>query len=104
MTLYQILSVCGVPSLIVAIVISGVNVIKMKHSANRLIKEALLAILHNKIYTLGTQHIAEGHVTISDLNDFEHLYRAYHALGGNGTGTEVYQRVKNLQIKEMKGD
>lgn len=103
MTLYQILSICGVPSLIVAIIISGVNIIKMKHSSNRLIKEALLAILHNKIYTLGTQHIAEGHITISDLNDFEHLYRAYHALGGNGTGTEVYQRVKKLQMKE-KGD
>lgn len=30
----------------------------------------------------------------------EYLYRGYHALGGNGTGTELYERVKELKLKE----
>ena len=38
-------------------------------------------------------------MTIEDMKDFEYLYNAYHALGGNGTGTEIYERVKNLSIR-----
>ncbi len=32
--------------------------------------------------------------------NIEYLYRGYHALGGNGTGTELYERVKELKLKE----
>lgn len=59
----------------------------------------VIAILHNKIYTLGKQYIEREYVTIEDMKDFEYLYKAYHALGGNGTGTEIYERVKNLPIR-----
>ena len=100
MTLYQILSLIGIPSLAVSIILYIANYIKSKSSSIRLIKEGVLAILHNKVYTLGMVYIDNGEITIEDLDDFEHLYRAYHALGGNGTGTEIYERVKNLQIKK----
>ena len=95
MTLYQILSLCGIPSLIGAIFVSAVNYVK-------LIKDGVIAILHNKIYTLGKQYIAQEHISVEALDDFEHLYKAYHALGGNGTGTEIYKRVKELPMKQGK--
>ena len=75
------------------------NYIKTKSSSDRLIKEGVLAILHNRIYTLGKQYMAQGCISLEDLDDFEHLYRAYHALGGNGTGTEIYDRVRALPIR-----
>ena len=84
MTLYQILSLCGIPSLIGAIFVSAVNYVKLKNSSYKLIKDRVIAILHNKIYTLGK------------------LYKAYHTLGGNGTGTEIYKRVKELPMKQGK--
>lgn len=31
---------------------------------------------------------------------FLYLYKSYHALGGNGTGTELYTRAKALPIRE----
>ncbi len=99
MTLYQILSVIGVPSLMGAIVLSIFNYIKIKSASSRLIKEGVLAILHNRIYTLGKQYIEQGHISLEDMKDFEYLYDAYHNLGGNGTGTEIYERVKNLPIR-----
>ena len=34
------------------------------------------------------------------LKNIEYLYNAYHALGGNGTGTELYQRVQKLPLEE----
>ena len=34
------------------------------------------------------------------MKNYEYLYNVYHELGGNGTGTEIYERVKKLKIKE----
>lgn len=102
MTLYQILSLCGIPSLIGAIFVSAVNYVKLKNSSYKLIKDGVIAILHNKIYTLGKQYIAQEYISVEALDDFEHLYKAYHALGGNGTGTEIYKRVKELPMKQRK--
>ena len=99
MTLYQILSVLGIPSLMGAIALSIFNVVKSKTASSRLIKEGVLAILHNKIYTLGKQYIEQEQISLEDMKDFEYLYDAYHNLGGNGTGTEIYERVKDLPIK-----
>lgn len=102
MTLYQILSLCGIPSLIGAIFVSAVNYVKSKNSSYKLIKDGVIAILHNKIYTLGKEYIAQEHISVEALDDFEHLYKAYHALGGNGTGSEIYKRVKELPMKQGK--
>lgn len=102
MTLYQILSLCGIPSLIGAIFVSAVNYVKLKNSSYKLIKDGVIAILHNKIYTLGKQYIAQEYISVEALDDFEHLFKAYHALGGNGTGTEIYKRVKELPMKQGK--
>ena len=33
------------------------------------------------------------------LTNIGYLYDSYHALGGNGTGTELYNRAKALPIK-----
>lgn len=99
MTLYQILSLCGIPSLIGAIFVSAVNYAKSKNSSYKLIKDGVIAILHNKIYTLGKQYIAQEYISVEALDDFEHLYKAYHALGGNGTGAEIHERVMVLPIR-----
>lgn len=99
MTLYQILSLIGIPSLLASILLSVFNYFKYKTKEYDLIKEGVVAILHNKIYTLGKQYIEQGYTSLEDMKDFEYLYDAYHNLGGNGTGTEIYKRVKNLPIR-----
>ena len=63
------------------------------------IKEGLLAILHDRIYDACRRCIAEGEVSVEELRNIESLYNAYHALGGNGTGTELYNRACGLRIK-----
>lgn len=63
-------------------------------------KTGLIAILHDRIYAECKRCIAEGEVTVEELRNIEYLYRAYHALGGNGTGTELYKRACALKIKE----
>ena len=64
------------------------------------IKGGLLAIMHDRLYQSCTYHIKQGYIDTSALKNMEYLYENYHELGGNGTGTELYNRAKSLPIKE----
>ena len=64
------------------------------------IKTGLIAILHDRIYAECRRCIAEDEVTVEEMRNIEYLYNAYHDLGGNGTGTELYHRACGLKIKE----
>lgn len=55
--------------------------VKEQEEERKAIKAGLLAILHDRLYAECSRYIS------------------YHALGGNGTGTELYNRAKALQIK-----
>lgn len=65
------------------------------------LKEAVLALLHDRLYSLSRFYIDRGWITIQDLDNLEYLYTAYHALGGNGTGTELFMRCKALPIRAL---
>ncbi len=66
----------------------------------RNIKGGLLAIMHDRLYQSCTYFIKMGYIDTSALKNLEYLYESYHKLGGNGTGTELYNRAKSLPIKE----
>lgn len=69
-----------------------------KLSEYKAIKAGLLAILHDRLYQVCLAYIAQGYIDDDDLKNLEYLYRSYHDLGGNGTGTELYNRAKSLPI------
>ena len=62
------------------------------------IKAGMLAILHDRLYQVCTFYIAPGWIETAGLKNLEYLYKSYHALGGNGTGTELYNRARVLPI------
>lgn len=74
--------------------------IKAQEEERKAIKEGLLAILHDRLYQACQHFMAQGSIDASGLKNLEYLYKSYHALGGNGTGTELYNRAKTLPIKE----
>lgn len=63
------------------------------------IKEGLLALLHDKIYNYCQSYLDRGYITVEEMRNLEFLYDSYKALGGNGTGQEIYERAKQLPIK-----
>lgn len=69
-----------------------------KYKEQELVKAGLLAILHDRLFQEVSKYIKQGEITVSQLENFDELYRAYHDLGGNGTGTEMYKRVHKLKI------
>lgn len=72
--------------------------IKAQEEERAAVKEGLLAIMHDRLYQSCTFYIKQGSIDTSGLKNLEYLYKSYHALGGNGTGTELYNRAKALPI------
>ena len=72
--------------------------IKAQEEERKAVKTGLLAILHDRLYQACQFYLAQGWIDASGLKNIEYLYKSYHALGGNGTGTELYNRAKALPI------
>lgn len=66
----------------------------------RALWNAVLALLHDRIYGECYRFLDLGYITRDGMRNLTYLYSAYHALGGNGTGTELYNRAKSLPLKE----
>ncbi|MDO4285218.1 MAG: hypothetical protein Q4C60_07750 [Eubacteriales bacterium] len=72
--------------------------IKQKRAEEDAVKDGVLAILHDRLYTLANEYILAGQITLMQLKNLEYIYKSYSALGGNGTGTELWERCKDLPI------
>ena len=62
--------------------------------------QAVLALLHDRIYTECYHFLSLGHITPDGLRNLTYLYKTYHTMGGNGTGAELYNRAKALPIHD----
>lgn len=60
------------------------------------IKDGMLALLHDRIFSVYAECKTKKYASVEDMRNLEYLYRPYHNLGGNGTGTELYDRVKSM--------
>ena len=68
----------------------------------RAVKRGQIAILHNALFKECKFYLAQGSISTDALDNIIILYEAYHALGGNGTGTKLYKDVLALPVKEIK--
>ena len=66
------------------------------NSRIKLLENAQIASLHDKIYNKCHYYINEGWVSSDDLANLVVLYNAYTALGGNGTAKTLYEKVLKL--------
>lgn len=72
---------------------------KKESEEQALLKSALVALLHDRLYFACQEYIKAGEITVDDLDNLGMMYEIYHALGGNGTGTNLYKRCCNLKIR-----
>lgn len=77
-----------------------VNELKKKFREQEAVKEGMVALLHDRLFQSGMYFLDKGEISVAELQNFEDLYNAYHKLGGNGTGTEIYERVRELSLKK----
>lgn len=75
------------------------NDFKKESEEQKSMRAGMVAMLHDTLFKNCEQYLKRGEITAAELNNLENLYNSYHALGGNGTGTELFERCKNLKIK-----
>ena len=64
------------------------------------IKKGLIAILHDRLFQSGMYFLNKGEITVTELDNMTEMYKAYNELGGNSTGTEIFERVQELTLKK----
>lgn len=64
------------------------------------INGALRALCRDRIFQGYRYYKRCGGISPADFETMTKLYNAYHALGGNGTITAVYEKIKELPLKE----
>lgn len=73
--------------------------LKQREAEDVAIKNGLLAVLHDRLYIECGKCIEQEYITLDEMENIKHLYGAYTALGGNGTGTALYNRAMALELK-----
>lgn len=63
---------------------------------------ALLGLLHDRIYALCNQYIAQGRISTNEYKNLMALYEPYKALGGNSTAAHLMEVVDKLE-QEVEG-
>lgn len=58
------------------------------------LREGVKELLFCKLKQFDEQRERNGFVPISDKETVERVYTAYHALGGNGVGTEMTNKIR----------
>ena len=77
---------------------------KKRMSEQEAIKDGMIAILHDRLFQSCNQYLEMGYIPLDKaeeiLDNLKIIYDAYHSLGGNGTGTEIYNRTIKLPLKK----
>lgn len=63
-------------------------------------RAALIGILHNELYQNCQDIMARGYITVGELDNLNLIYAPYHNMGGNGTGTKLFEMANSLPLKD----
>ena len=95
MTLYNWLTLFGVPGIIAGMV----TFIRLQVKQNRAIKDGLRAILRDRLLQAFRHCSAQGFADSDERQNFENMYIQYHSLGGNGVMDDVRQKFFALPMR-----
>ena len=59
-----------------------------------------MLLLRVQLIEYHDRYVASGHIPFYALENFIEMYEAYHELGGNGTVTEMYKEILELEIRK----
>lgn len=106
LTIYELLILVGLPSIITLIFQAVWTKLADKRQAGKeddqITKKALQALLRNELRTQYVQFINQGWVDIDDKSNFSNMYDIYHALGKNGVMDEMCRQVLELPTQPPK--
>lgn len=62
------------------------------------VKTGMRALLWRELNNIHEQAVRQDGLTVADRKNLESVYAAYHGLGGNGTGTRLYEDAMKMPV------
>ena len=97
MTVYNWLTLFGVPGLFVALV----GFIKVQLAQNKAIKEGLQAILRDRLLQAYKYYEEKWYADADDRDNWENMYQQYHTLGANGVMDDIRSKFLSLPTRKQ---
>ena len=72
---------------------------RQEQTKDSALTDGMRSILHTHIIEICDRCMERGYVHLHNLEAVESMYKAYHALGGNGTVTKCVEDLEKLQIR-----
>lgn len=63
---------------------------------DRVMETGLRTLLRAELLEIHAKHVPLGYMPLGAMEEADRVYQAYHSLGGNGTGTKIYEELKAL--------
>ena len=63
-----------------------------------------MVLLKVKLFEYHDKYMELGFIPPYAYENFCDMYESYHELGGNGTGTKMYDEIKQLHLRNNKGE
>lgn len=104
MTVYQWLSVLGVPALFAIFYKLMYSQIKRANEQSSAVRAGIQALLRSRLYDEYDKATEKGYTTMQSRENFENCYVQYHALGENGVMDDIRKRFLKLPIAAEKGE
>lgn len=73
--------------------------VKNKKQGETLETKAMIILLRRELREQFQTLSSQQSITIEELEEFDEVYEIYHELGGNGTGTKMYDFVHKMKVK-----
>ena len=78
--------------------------LKSERTRTNAINEGVLALLHDRLYQACTFYLKRKYCTLEDRDNLEYMFKPYKALGGNGTGEDLYNRCLALPYEPRESE
>lgn len=66
-------------------------------------QEGTKTLLRSRLYDIHERTVENGYCPDDRKRETEQVYTSYHALGGNGVGTQYYQEILNAPVCAERG-
>lgn len=90
-------------SVIGALVGAVVASCKRRSAKGDAMEQGMRALMRQELITLHKDYVVDlGYCPVMIKEHAGQVYRTYHALGGNGTGTQLYEEILDCHVEDTK--
>ena len=93
----------ALPIILTSVLGYVVWLLKEQKKARDANSKGTMLLLRVQLIEYHDKYVALGEIPSYAYDNFDEMYKAYHALGGNGMVTKMYDEIKSLHLQTKNG-